>query len=249
LHLRCYLICFSKLQSMKRITIVFMISFFLLFSFQKVHAQSIPKMNSLIDSISYLIGLETGISYKYMEFYINPDLLKRGIIDGLGGSEALFSNEQIQELKIRFRAEEIKMQQKMMVKQAMENKKNGLAWLEQNKQRRDVLTLHTGLQYRIIKPGTGKRPKAGDKILVHYTGKLIDGTIFDTTYDKGKPAELEINNLIMGLKQGIQLMSEGAIFEFFIAPDLGYGDRQIGNIPASSTLLYTVELISVQSSK
>ncbi len=124
------------------------------------------------------------------------------------------------------------------------NLKQGLAFLEQNKQRAEVTALESGLQYEILQPAEGGKPGADSKVTCHYDGRLTDGTVFDSSVQRGQPATFPLNRVIAGWTEGLQLMSAGSKYRFFIPPHLAYGERQTGSIAPNSTLIFDVELIS-----
>ncbi len=124
------------------------------------------------------------------------------------------------------------------------NLKQGLDFLEQNKQRAEVTALESGLQYEILQPAEGHKPDAASKVTCHYHGSLIDGTVFDSSMQRGQPATFPLNRVIGGWTEGLQLMSPGSKYRFFIPPHLAYGERQTGNIGPNSTLIFDVELIA-----
>jgi len=122
-----------------------------------------------------------------------------------------------------------------------------LDYLQANAQKQGVKTTNTGLQYKVVRPGTGKSPSATDQVQVHYKGTLIDGTQFDSSYDRGQPAQFPLNRVIPGWTEGLQLMKEGAKYEFVIPSNLGYGTMGSGStIPPGATLIFEVELLKVQ---
>ena len=122
-----------------------------------------------------------------------------------------------------------------------------LDYLKANAQKEGVKTTNTGLQYKVLRPGTGKSPSATDKVQVHYKGTLIDGTQFDSSYDRGAPASFGLNQVIPGWTEGLQLMKEGGMYEFVIPSNLGYGTMGSGSsIPPGATLVFVVELLKVQ---
>ncbi len=130
---------------------------------------------------------------------------------------------------------------------AESNLKEGEAFLAANAKKPGVKTLPSGLQYMVIKEGTGRQPSATDQVTVHYKGTLIDGTEFDSSYRRGQPATFPLNQVIKGWTEGVQLMKEGATYRFFIPPQLGYGARGAGGIIGpNATLIFDVELLSVQ---
>ena len=142
------------------------------------------------------------------------------------------------------------MQDRMRVKQQAESKKaleKAENFLKDNKnQNKDILETKSGLQYRIVRKGEGKSPdSSSDQVRVNYEGKLVDGTIFDSSYEKGEPFVTRLNRVIKGWTEGIQLMNEGSEYEFFIHPRLAYGPRPNNNIPANSVLIFKVELQKV----
>jgi FKBP-type peptidyl-prolyl cis-trans isomerase FklB len=124
------------------------------------------------------------------------------------------------------------------------NLKQGLEFLEQNKQKEGIVALESGLQYEILTPADGEKPAATSKVTCHYDGRLIDGSVFDSSVQRGQPATFPLNRVIAGWTEGLQLMSAGSKFRFFIPPHLAYGDRQTGSIAPNSTLIFDVELIS-----
>ena len=133
----------------------------------------------------------------------------------------------------------------MKAEKAAANLKAGLDFLEQNKTRPEVTTLESGLQYEVLTAGVGEKPLAHNEVTCHYHGTLIDGTIFDSSVQRGQPASFPLNMVIKGWTEGLQLMPTGSKWRFFIPPHLGYGDRQVSaQIGANSTLIFDVELIS-----
>ncbi len=125
-------------------------------------------------------------------------------------------------------------------------KEKGEKFLKENKQKEGVITLPSGLQYQVLKEGDGKKPKATDNVRCHYEGTLIDGTVFDSSYERNQPADFPLNGVIKGWTEGVQLMSEGAKYRFFIPYNLAYGPKGAGDtIPGYSTLIFDVELIKV----
>ncbi len=132
-------------------------------------------------------------------------------------------------------------------KEYADNKQAGVDFLAENKKRPEVKTTDSGLQYEVLTEGTGASPKATDKVTVHYHGTLIDGTVFDSSVERGEPATFPLNGVITGWTEGLQLMKEGSKYRFFIPSNLGYGDRAAGpKIQPFSTLIFDVELINVQ---
>lgn len=137
--------------------------------------------------------------------------------------------------------------QKMAEEKANEHKNEQLAFLEENAKKEGITVLESGLQYRIIEEGSGESPEETSMVTVHYAGTMIDGTEFDSSYKRGEPAQFPLDGVIKGWTEGVQLMKEGAKYEFFIPYDLAYGERGSRSIPPFSTLIFTVELVSVDS--
>jgi FKBP-type peptidyl-prolyl cis-trans isomerase FklB len=144
-------------------------------------------------------------------------------------------------------------QKEVMAKQAEVAKKNkaeGEAFLAENKKKEGVKTTASGLQYKVIKPGKGKKPKSSDTVTVNYRGTLIDGTEFDSSYKRGQPATFQVSGVIPGWTEGLQLMEEGAKWQLFIPSNLAYGERGAGGvIGPNATLIFEVELLSIQEKK
>jgi FKBP-type peptidyl-prolyl cis-trans isomerase len=197
-----------------------------------------------MDSISYIIGWDYGNGIKDQEIGANPVMIYKGIADALN-AQSIFSDSVRDQLIAEFqgvleRKEEERFQQMLFL-----NKREGKEFLEKNKLQQGVTELPNGLQYKINKIGSGARPMATDSVTIHYRAMYIDRTTFDMSYERG-PTGIRLNHVVKGLSEGIQLMKEGAIFEFYIPPDLAYGDENyMDMIPAGSTTIYLVELIKV----
>jgi FKBP-type peptidyl-prolyl cis-trans isomerase FklB len=156
------------------------------------------------------------------------------------------TEEEIRQTMMAFQKEMMAKQEEQMKKAGEKNKKEGEAFLAENKKKEGVITLPSGLQYKVIKAGQGKKPQASDKVTVHYRGTLINGTEFDSSIRRGQPATFPVSGIIPGWSEALQLMQEGAQWQLFIPPNLAYGERGAGNvIGPNSTLIFEVELISV----
>ncbi len=209
-------------------------------------------IESQTDKISYAIGTQIGNSLKSQEIEINLDLLILGIKHVLDGKELAMSPEQIRETMMAFQKtmqekmqkQRAEMQQKQM-EEAEANLATGKIFLEANAKAEGVKTLDSGLQYKVIKEGTGNKPTAMDKVKVHYKGTLINGTEFDSSYKRGEPAEFMLNGVIKGWTEGLQLMTKGSKYQFFIPPDLAYGAQPRPTIPGNSVLIFEVELLEI----
>ena len=199
------------------------------------------------DKVSYGIGMNIGKSLKKDAIDVDADLLVKGIKDSLSGEKTLLTEEE-------YRATLTALQKDMMEKQAEaakalaeKNKKEGEAFLAENGKKEGVVTLPSGLQYKVIKSGTGKTPKPGDTVETHYRGTLIDGTEFDSSYTRGQTATFPVNGVIPGWTEALQKMKEGDKWQLFVPSNLAYGERGAGrDIGPNATLIFEVELIAVK---
>ena len=198
------------------------------------------KLANTSDSLSYTIGLSLGESFSQGDLKdLNYELLVRGMKDQMDSVPAM-------ELK----EAEAYIQEVMMMKQEAKSemdKKAGVDFLAANKSKEGVQMTPSGLQYKVITPGTGPKPKASDMVTVHYHGTLVDGTVFDSSVDRGEPATFGLSQVIPGWTEGLQLMNMGGKYQFFIPENLGYGARGQGKIKPFSTLIFDVELINIDS--
>lgn len=193
-----------------------------------------------MEKISYALGLGIGQQLKSMNIE-NFDIkeFSRSIEDVMAGRDTDMTAREAQVMLSEYF-------QKKEKQQAEENIAKGKAYLEENGKREGVITTKSGLQYEVLTEGTGKSPKATDKVRCHYEGRLTDGTVFDSSYQRGEPADFGLNQVIAGWTEGVQLMKEGAKYRFHIPYLLGYGERGAGaSIPPYATLVFDVELIKV----
>ena len=200
-----------------------------------------------MNKVSYALGL--GIGRQLADLggkELNIDDLAQAIKDVISGAELKINEQEAQGEVRRFIEENERKKRASMAEKYKENKANGEAYLEQNAGKDGVVTLPSGLQYQIIKPGSGRKPTATDQVRCHYEGMLIDGTLFDSSVQRGEPAVFGLNQVIKGWTEGVQLMQEGAKYRFFIPYHLGYGEQGAGaQIPPYSALIFDVELIEV----
>ncbi|MBR2458201.1 MAG: FKBP-type peptidyl-prolyl cis-trans isomerase [Bacteroidaceae bacterium] len=193
-----------------------------------------------MEKISYALGLGIGQQLKSMNIE-NFDIkeFSRSIEDVMAGRDTDMTAREAQVMLGEYF-------QKKEKEQAEENIAKGKAYLEENGKREGVITTKSGLQYEVLTEGTGKSPKATDKVRCHYEGRLTDGSVFDSSYQRGEPADFGLNQVIAGWTEGVQLMKEGAKYRFHIPYLLGYGERGAGaSIPPYATLVFDVELIKV----
>jgi FKBP-type peptidyl-prolyl cis-trans isomerase FklB len=217
----------------------------LLFS-ANLQAQKKPIFKNYQDSLSYVIGINIGTDMKNRSISINPDLLLRGLKEGLNDKKGILPEEEVQRIMMSFQKDMMAKQRESMSKVADKNKKEGNAFLAQNKKRDSVVTTQSGLQYKILVQGTGKSPQPTDTVDVHYRGMLIDGTEFDNSYKRGGPATFPTNGVIKGWIEALQLMKEGSKWQLFIPSELAYGERGAGQtIGPNAVLIFDVELLKV----
>jgi FKBP-type peptidyl-prolyl cis-trans isomerase FklB len=213
------------------------------------HAEEKLDLNQSKQRISYSIGSNIGSSFKQQDLELDPKALAAGISDAMTGKPALTEAEIRQTLE-QFQTE---LKSKMEVKQKALGEKNikeGESFLAENSKKDGVKTTSTGLQYKAMKTGTGKSPKATDTVKVHYHGTLIDGTVFDSSVDRGEPVTFALNEVIPGWTEALQLMKEGDKWKLFIPSKLAYGSRSASEkIGPNSALVFEVELLSIEKPK
>lgn len=204
------------------------------------------KLTTRIDSASYSIGWDIGNSLKAQGVSLTPSMLAQGITDALGAQKSALTDEQMQGIIMELRQEMAARAQEKMEQMALQNQNAGAAYLAENKKKKGVTTLPSGLQYEVLKQGSGPMPKATDNVTVHYTGKLIDGTVFDSSVQRGEPAEFKVNGVIRGWTEALQLMNAGSQWRLFIPAELAYGTQGAGQtIGPNSVLVFDVELLKV----
>ncbi|MBO7584171.1 MAG: FKBP-type peptidyl-prolyl cis-trans isomerase [Bacteroidales bacterium] len=201
-----------------------------------------------MDKLSYALGHNIGHQLIGMGLQksLNIEDYAAAIADVLQGREPKMSHQEVQQVLEHYFTELEQRQQAEAAERGKAAKGEGEAFLAENKKRAGVVTTPSGLQYEIVKEGTGRQPKASDTVRCHYEGTLIDGTVFDSSYRRNQPAEFGLRQVIAGWTEGVQLMKEGSIFKFYIPYNLAYGERGAGaDIPPYAALIFTVELIKV----
>jgi FKBP-type peptidyl-prolyl cis-trans isomerase FklB len=196
---------------------------------------------------SYSIGADIGNKLKSQSIDVDPDALAQGLKDAISGNKLLMTEQEIKESLSSLQKEMMEKQAERTKQLSEKNKKEGDAFLAENRKKEGVKTLPSGLQYKVITEGTGKTPKAEDTVITNYRGTLIDGTEFDSSYKRGQPATFPVKGVIPGWTEALQLMKEGSKWELFIPASLAYGERGAGNlIGPYTTLIFEIELISVK---
>jgi len=215
----------------------------ILFLVSQVNAGENLVLKNQKEKVSYIIGMDIGGNLKKQSIDVDPNILAKGIQDALGDAKPLLTDQEIQETMAAFKKE-------MMIKQeeiAKKNKSDGEAFLAENKKKEGVKTLPSGLQYKVIKAGTGKKPKLDDTVAANYRGTLLDGTEFDSSYKRGQPARFQVSSVIPGWAEALQLMEEGAKWQLFVPSNLAYGQRGAGRaIGPNTALIFEIELVSIQ---
>jgi len=205
------------------------------------------------DKISYAVGMSIASSIRRQPVDVNPDVLAQGLKDAFEGKAKMTEEESrvaLMQLQTELQAkaaERAKAAEAEREKAGEANKKEGDAFLAANKSKEGVKTLPSGLQYKVIKEGTGPKPTASDTVTCNYRGTLINGTEFDSSYKRGQPASFPVSGVMKGWTEALQLMPVGSKWALYIPPDLGYGARGAGgDIGPNATLLFEVELLSIQ---
>ena len=200
-----------------------------------------------VEKRSYALGLDIGRQMKKESLEIDPAVFTQGLKDALSGNHALLSDEELRATIVELQTELRAKQAQVHKEQAEKNKQAGEAFLAENKKKEGVVTLPDGLQYKILKAGEGKKPTAEDTVVCQYRGTLLDGKEFDSSYKRNQPATFPVNRVIKGWTEALQLMPVGSKWQLFIPSDLAYGERGAGNeIPPDATLIFEVELVSIQ---
>lgn len=208
------------------------------------------KPESLQDKASYIIGLNVGRTLKAQEITVNTDLVIKGLRDALSGAPAVLTEEEITTAMNSFQQEMVAAQEKKRQAQAEKNKAEGEAFLAANKNKAGVKTTASGLQYEVLQEGKGATPKATDQVTVHYKGTLLDGTVFDSSYERNQPATLGVNQVIGGWTEALQLMKVGSKYKLYIPASLGYGEQGAGGvIGPNAPLIFEVELLGIGEPK
>ena len=208
-------------------------------------AQQQVELKTQLDSINYFFGLTLGFSLETAPFETNSELISTGLVqavDNVSIYDAETARSMFQTLH-----NEMQMQQTGASDDGGDqNLLIGEAFLTENGQREGVITTPSGLQYEVIELGSGPQPTASSEVEVHYEGTLIDGTVFDSSYERGESISFPLNRVITGWTEGVQLMPTGSTYMFYIPSGLAYGERDTGTIPANSTLIFKIELIGIK---
>jgi FKBP-type peptidyl-prolyl cis-trans isomerase len=212
--------------------------------------KELKELTTDVQKGSYALGMDVASYLKRMDLEVDLDAVSLGLQHGMSGTDSLMTAPELTQAMKDFQA---RAQERMAEKQklaAAENTQKGTAFLNENKGKAGVQTTPSGLQYQVLNEGTGPKPKATDTVTVNYRGTLIDGKQFDSSYDRGQPVTFPLAGVVPGWTEGLQLMSVGSKYKFFIPSELAYGERSPSqDIPPNSTLIFEVELISIGEPK
>lgn len=210
---------------------------------------SAAELETDAQKLGYMIGMDVGQSLRQQGMDIDVDALVEAIRTTYAGEQPAMTAEESQAIREEYLA---RRQAAVSAEQgalAEKNKAEAEAFLAENAGEEGVVTTETGLQYKVIEQGDGARPAATDTVTVHYRGTLLDGTEFDSSYSRDEPTPFVLNQVIPGFTEGLQLMPVGSKYEFYIMPELGYGEAGGGPIPPSSVLIFEVELLDIEGSE
>lgn len=196
--------------------------------------------------LSYAIGVMTANTFREQKFDIDPQLFTQGFDDVMNGKELLLTDTEAQEVLQQFEDQQQQAGQAALDERAKQNLQKGQAFLEKNKHENGIVTLSSGLQYKIVSKGEGTPPTADDSVTVNYEGKTINGNVFDSSYERGEPATFVVNQVIKGWQEALQRMKPGATWMLYVPANLAYGDYNVPNIGPNQVLIFKVNLISVK---
>jgi FKBP-type peptidyl-prolyl cis-trans isomerase FklB len=216
------------------------------------HATTATKPKPLVlatekEKASYAIGLNVGKGLHRDSIDVDPKILLKGLEDALTDSKLLLTDDEIKTVLTDLQNQVRQKQEEKRLALIETNKKEGDAFLAANKTKEGVVTLPSGLQYKVLVAGTGPKPTATDSVVCNYKGTLLDNTEFDSSYKRGQPATFPVTGVIKGWTEALQLMPVGSKWQLFIPPDLAYGERGQSTIGPNATLVFEVELVSIQA--
>jgi FKBP-type peptidyl-prolyl cis-trans isomerase FklB len=210
------------------------------------HAQEAPSLKNQKEKASYSLGYKIGQDFKQQGVEVAPDALLQGMKDALAGGKTALTEDQMREALMGLQKEVMAKQQEQFEKLAEKNLQEGKNFLLENRKKEGVKTTTSGLQYKVLEKGTGKKPGLEDTVTVHYRGRLTDGTEFDSSYKRNEPATFPVKGVIAGWTEALQLMKEGAKWQLFIPANLAYGEKGVPGIAPNSVLIFDVELLSIK---
>jgi FKBP-type peptidyl-prolyl cis-trans isomerase len=208
---------------------------------------AVEELNTKDEKISYMLGVDIGMNLKNIPHEIDFEVFLQGLRDSFEGEETLLTQGEVAAIKQEL-IKEMQMEAALKIKElADKNKKEGEKFLAENKEKESVKTTESGLQYMVLEKGDGPVPEEDDEVTVHYKGTLIDGTEFDSSYQRGEPVTFPLGGVIPGWTEGLQLMNVGSKYRFFIPSELAYGQRGASaQIGPNSVLIFDVELLEIK---
>ncbi|MBI3994298.1 MAG: FKBP-type peptidyl-prolyl cis-trans isomerase [Candidatus Lambdaproteobacteria bacterium] len=220
-------------------------------SAKEAPAKATPAKSSALktpkDRLSYGIGINVGRNIKSQGLELDGSVFSMGVRDALGDKTPLMTDDEIREAIVSMQMEMRMKAEREHEAKGVDNKVKGEAFLAENKKKEGVVSTASGLQYKVVRAGTGKAPSINDHVTAHYRGTLIDGTEFDSSYSRGQPADFAVNQVIAGWVEALQIMQAGSKWIIYIPPDLAYGDRGAGQlIGPQSTLIFEIELLEIK---
>ena len=218
----------------------------LLFFASSVYAadEMIPKTPK--EKISYIIGVQLGNDMKRESIELDPAFVAKGLQDLLLGNELLIGDKEAKDFVATYQKEKAARLAEERKKLGEKNREEGVAFLAKNKEKEGVKTLPSGLQYKVLKEGAGRAPKATDTVVTQFKGTFINGAEFDSSYRRNEPMTLRVNAIIPGWTEALQLMKEGSKWQLFVPPELAYGEQGAGPVGPNATLIFEVELVAVK---
>ena len=214
----------------------------LLFLASSLYAADAVTLKTQKEKLFYIIGVQAGNDMKREFIDVDPAIVAKGMQDAILGNKLLISDQEAKEVVATYQKERAEEKRKL----AEKNRQEGAAFLAENKKKTGVKTLPSGLQYKVIKEGTGKTPKATDTVVARFKGTLISGTEFASSYQRNEPATLPVNGVMPGWTEALQLMKEGSKWQLFVPPKLAYGEQGAGPIGPNVTLIFEIELVAVK---
>jgi FKBP-type peptidyl-prolyl cis-trans isomerase FklB len=212
-----------------------------------IAAEPIKSLDTQDQKVSYSFGLVLGKRMTNDMPDLNIEVFVQGLKDAYSNNTQLITDEQVAKILSDFQRDMQQKQFEQVQKAGEENKKAGMEFLAANKNKEGVVTLESGLQYKVLTEGKGKQPGPSDVVKVHYTGSLINGTVFDSSIDRGQPVTFPVNGVIAGWTEALQLMPIGSKWQLFIPSDLAYGPNGNRSIGPNETLLFDVELLDIEA--
>jgi FKBP-type peptidyl-prolyl cis-trans isomerase FklB len=211
-----------------------------------VYAAEQPELKTDKDKVNYAIGVNIIGNLKLQGVEIDLDLVMKGMKDANSGGKLLLSDEEIRNGIDKYQTAVRQKRTQMTARTAEDNKKEGEAFLAENKKKEGVVTLPSGLQYKVLKAGDGKKPTAADTVECNYRGTFVNGTEFDSSYRAGKPAAFKVTGVIPGWTEALKLMPVGSKWQLFVPYQLAYGEKGSGRIGPNATLIFEVELVAIK---